>query len=247
VHAFAIMLNLGVAAGIALTVWLGTRRGVSATDLLDSAVWVIPAGLLGARLLYAVAHWPEYAPNPAAVLAFWEGGLALPGGQAAGLVAAWTALGVHRLPRGICLDAAAPGLALGQAIGRLGCLPAGCAIGVPLAPDTVLPAWPLPDSTGLVAMRFPSQVVEAGAELLLCAVLLLLWRRRLRPGTVAAAYLVGYGLLRLAAEPLRGDSAVLGPLPMAVWWSAIAVAAGLLGLLARPRRRVARILPSPES
>ncbi|MGH2352294.1 MAG: prolipoprotein diacylglyceryl transferase, partial [Chloroflexota bacterium] len=178
VYIFAVTLNLGVAAGLALAVWLASRRGVAPASLLDAAIWTLPAGLIGARLLYVAAHWPEYAPNPVTVLSIWEGGLSLAGAITLGLAAAWVALRIQGVAVGTCLDAAAPGLALGQAIGRLGCLATGCAAGVPVAPGSGWPWLRLPDSTGLVAARFPSQVVESAGDLVLCAVLLALWSRR---------------------------------------------------------------------
>ena len=117
---------------------------------------------------------------------------------------------------------------MGQATGRLGCLPAGCAAGKALASSSHLPALLLPDAAGVLALRFPSQLVEAGGEVVLCALLLLLVLRRPPPGTVAALYLVGYGVLRLAAEPFRGDSTFLGPIAAASWWSLGALAAGIV-------------------
>jgi prolipoprotein diacylglyceryltransferase len=69
--------------------------------------------------------------------------------------------------------------------------------------------------------------VEAAGEVLLSAALLALWARRPRPGTVAAAYLAGYGLLRAALEPFRGDSTYLAGLPLAQVWALLALALGV--------------------
>jgi phosphatidylglycerol:prolipoprotein diacylglycerol transferase len=241
-YVFAATLNAGVAAGLALAVWLARRRGVDPPALLDGAVWALPAGLAGGRLLYAAAHWGEFSPSPLTVFSIWEGGLSLLGAVTAGGLVAGLALRRQGLPVGSCLDAAVAGLALGQAIGRLGCLVAGCATGAAVPPGAPWPALSLPDSTGLVGPRFPSPAVESAGDLLLCLVLLWLWSRALRPGAVAAAYLVGYGLLRGLAEPWRGDSTPLGPLPLAVWWSLLAILAGLL-LLWRVNGRPARAAP----
>lgn len=240
VYVFAITLNVGIVAGLALAVSLARRRGITPVTLLDIAVWVLPLGLLGARLWYAAVHWPEFAANPLTVLSIWEGGLALPGAITLGLPTAWIVLRAQHLPVGACLDAAAPGVALGQAIGRLGCLVAGCATGATVAPEGGGPALALPDSTGLVALRFPSPLVESGGDLLLCAVLLWLWTQRRAPGAVAGAYLLGYGLLRGAAEPFRGDSTPFGVAPAALWWSALAVVAGATALWRAWRRARAR-------
>jgi phosphatidylglycerol:prolipoprotein diacylglycerol transferase len=231
VYVFPLLLNAGLAAGLALTVRLARRRGLDAATLLDVAVWAVAGGLLGARLSYVAVHWWEYAANPLTAFSFWEGGLSLPGAVTAGLLIAWLLLRRGRLPAGVGLDAGAAGLALGQAIGRLGCLGAGCASGVVLPPGSGWPALDLPDASGLVAARFPSALAESAADLLLCLVLVWLWSRRLRPGTVAAAYLIGYGLLRTLAEVFRGDATPVGPLALGQWWGALAIATGVAVLL----------------
>jgi phosphatidylglycerol:prolipoprotein diacylglycerol transferase len=231
IYVFAVLLNAGLVAGLALAVLLARRRGLDAGALLDVAVWVVAGGLLGARLSYVAVHWWEYAANPLTAFSFWEGGLSLPGAITAGLLVAWLLLRRGPLPAGAGLDAGAVGLALGQAVGRLGCLGAGCASGAVLPPGSGWPALDLPDVSGLVAPRFPSAIAESAADLVLCLVLLWLWSRRLRPGTVAAAYLIGYGLLRTLAEVFRGDATPLGPLAPGQWWGALAVAAGIAVLL----------------
>lgn len=237
---FALFLDVGVAAGLALALMLGRRRGLAPAAMLDAAPIVLIAALVGARLDYVTAHWAEYAPAPRAIINVWEGGLSLPGAVAAGALALWLAARPLRLPPSIALDVAAPALALAQAVGRLGCLAAGCAAGRPVLPGSRLPALLLPDSTGALAARFPSQPVEAAVELLLGAMLLMLWGRRLPPGSVAAAYAIGYGVARIGLEPLRADSTWLGPVPRAVWWAALAVLAGSLVLAQRQWRMAAK-------
>jgi phosphatidylglycerol:prolipoprotein diacylglycerol transferase len=246
VYLFPILLNAGVFAGLGLAAVLARRRGVAAGALLDAAVWVLPAGLVGARLVYVAVHWWEYAADPLAVFSIWEGGLSLLGAITAGLLVAPLALRRQGLPIGVGLDAAVVGLAFGQAIGRLGCLGAGCATGLTVPPGTAWPALDLPDATGLFASRFPSPLVESGADLVLGVFLLWLWTRRRPPGTVAAAYLIGFGLLRALAEVLRSDATPLGPLALGQWWGALAAAAGVAVLVRRaPLRRRARGARAP--
>lgn len=76
--------------------------------------------LVGARLAYALNHWADFADDPVSVLAVWEGGISLFGGIAGGVVAAMTVMRRERLSFWRLMDAAAPGLALGIAIGRIG-------------------------------------------------------------------------------------------------------------------------------
>ena len=234
-YAFALLLDAGVAVAIALTAWLGRRRRLPLARVLDAAIITVVASLAGARLAYVLLHWSDYAANPATGLFIWEGGLSLPGAITAGAAAAAAALRHLGLPVAETLDAAAPGVAFGQAVGRLGCLLSGCAAGRAIAGGAPLPALLLPDAAGALAPRFPSQLVEAGGEAALGALLLALVLRRSPPGVVGPLYLCGYGLLRLAAEPFRGDSTYLGPFAAASLWSVGAIAAGAILLVRRAR------------
>jgi phosphatidylglycerol---prolipoprotein diacylglyceryl transferase len=127
--------GLAVMAAIAVGVWVTLREagrvGLDANAVADLVPWVIVGGLVGARLLHVIDRWPDYAADPSRILAVQSGGLAilgavLGGALAGGLVAWRRGLPVRRL-----FDAAAPGIILGQAIGRLGCLVTGDAVGRP--------------------------------------------------------------------------------------------------------------------
>jgi phosphatidylglycerol:prolipoprotein diacylglycerol transferase len=128
--------SLIVVTAIGVGVWFAAReaarKGFEKNDIYDGALWVVIGGLIGARLFHVLDHWPhEYAMNPIRALYIWEGGLAIWGAVAGGLVAiallAWRR--GWKLPR--LLDAAAPGLVLAQAIGRVACLITGDAMGKP--------------------------------------------------------------------------------------------------------------------
>jgi phosphatidylglycerol---prolipoprotein diacylglyceryl transferase len=125
--------GLAVAAAIAVGVWLtwreAARRGIPTEPLGDLLIWIIPGGLIGARLLHVVDRWDLYAANPMAILAVQNGGLAILGAILGGTIGGL--IGARRLglPVWPLADAAAPGVALGMAIGRLGCLVTGDALG----------------------------------------------------------------------------------------------------------------------
>jgi phosphatidylglycerol:prolipoprotein diacylglycerol transferase len=126
--------SLIVVTAIFVGVWLSgreaARKGFKKDEIYESAVYVVLAGLLGARLFHVLDHWgDEYAVNPIRALYIWEGGLAIWGAVIGGLVAiALIAWKRHwRLP--LLLDAAAPGLVLAQAIGRIACVITGDAMG----------------------------------------------------------------------------------------------------------------------
>lgn len=253
---FALTLDTGVLLGVFLAARLVACRNVPWQAFIDVALWALAAALIGARLGYALLHWHEFTDNLLTVLAVWEGGLSLLGAITLGAPAAILAARVHHVPVGPTLDAAAVGLALAQAVGRLGCLAAGCAAGTPVtsgASAALLLSMELPDAAGVYAARFPSPLVEALAEGALCLLLFQVWRRTARlsdAGKVACAYLGLYGALRLLAEPLRADSTFVGPFAVASIWSVLAivvasVAGGWLLYRSRSERQPRGSPPTP--
>ena len=201
---FALALDVGLLCGLAVTTALARQRGLSPHRVFDAAMLVLLAALAGSRAWYVATHWADYADSPMAVLAVWEGGLALPGAVLAAALAAALAARLLGVSLPLLADAGSVGAALGQAIGRLGCIPAGCAAGKPVEQLwSGAPGLLLPDATGTMAQRFPSQLVEAACELLLALAVWMAWRSGVRPGIPGWLYLAGYAGIRLAAEPFR--------------------------------------------
>lgn len=201
---FALALDVALVCGLAVTLALAHQRGVAPQRTLDTAMLVLAAAFVGSRVWYVAEHWSDYASSPSAIVAVWEGGLALPGAVIAGALAMPFAARATRVPRPIIADCGAIGAALGQALGRLGCVPAGCGAGKPLSELwSGLPALVLPDASGTLVPRFPSQLFESAGELLLALALWGVWRAGARPGAAAWLYLAGYATIRLAAQPFR--------------------------------------------
>lgn len=129
---YSLILLTAIAIGVWLTAREAERKGFKKDDIYDAAVWIVIGGIIGARLFHVLDHWSdEYAANPIRALYIWEGGLAiwgaLVGGLIAGALIAWRR--GWRFPK--LLDAAAPGLVLAQAIGRIACVITGDAMGKP--------------------------------------------------------------------------------------------------------------------
>ena len=128
--------SLIVMTAIAIGVWLTAReaghKGFKKDDIYDAAIWVVLAGLLGARLFHVIDHWPDvFSANPIRALYIWEGGLAIWGGVFGGLIAAAILARRRGWRLSRLLDAGAPGLVLAQAIGRFACIITGDAMGKP--------------------------------------------------------------------------------------------------------------------
>ncbi|HLB12888.1 MAG TPA: prolipoprotein diacylglyceryl transferase, partial [Dehalococcoidia bacterium] len=123
------------ALAVALAVWFGQRRmriaGLPPESFGRITVWAILGGVIGARLFHIFDHLPYYLENPLQAFSFWEGGLAVYGAFAGGILGAILAVRREGLRVWPLLDAGAPAMLVGQAVGRLGCLTNGDAWGMP--------------------------------------------------------------------------------------------------------------------
>ncbi len=209
VYTYSILLNLGLALGLA---WLYVAAPAEKKSRwLDLGLAAIVGGLIGARLVYVIIHSAYYATNLAEALMIWRGGLSWVGAVAGALLGArgWASrLGEPLLP---VLDAAALPLTLLSALTWGGCLAAGCAYGAEVAPGQ-LPAWfapAAPDLYGLQVPRWPTQALGVVWGAFSVFVMFGLRRQRWPAG---ARGLYALGLVALGAFFLglvRGD-----PMPL---------------------------------
>ncbi|MEJ2870143.1 prolipoprotein diacylglyceryl transferase [Actinomycetospora sp. OC33-EN08] len=221
---------LCIIAGIVVAVWLTERRFVARGGapgfVIDVAVWAVPFGLIGGRLYHLATDWRTYfgpGGDPVAALYVWNGGLGIWGAIALGAVGAWIACRRRGVPLTAFADAAAPGIVLAQAIGRLGnwfnqelygaptTLPWGLEIYRRVDPTTGAV-----DNLGGVALdRTPIEIVQPTFlyELVwnVLVALLVIWADRrftLARGRAFALYVAGYTLGRFFIEMLRTDPAL---------------------------------------
>lgn len=195
---YSLIVLTAIGVGVWLTAREAARKGFKKDDIYDAVIWVILGGMIGARLFHVLDHWPdEYAANPIRALYIWEGGLAIWGAVAGGLivVAILARLRGWRLPR--LLDAAAPGLVLAQAIGRVACVITGDAMGKPTtgpfgfaytSPNAMVPQ--------LGVYYTPMPVYEIIANLGIFALLWQLRKRNWPDGLLFLVYLSLYSLER---------------------------------------------------
>ena len=218
----------------ALVGWWMLGRELKRAGLPDSAsdagMAGIFGGLAGAKLLWVIEHFGE---EPLATLLLSRGGMSWFGGFAGGLLAGIATLRLRGWPVVPVLAAATPALAVGHAIGRVGCFLVGDDYGRP----SNLP-WAVAFPDGLpptIVPVHPTQLYEA-IVLIPIAFILIRWRRDGRDDRfVLGAYLVMAGLLRFLIEFVRVNDRVIGPLTVAHMAAMTAVAVGLLLLTVRPR------------
>lgn len=224
IHFYGIIIMLGVIAATFLARWEAIRQGQNGELVWDMLVWMLIAGIIGARLWHILTPSPSlvaqgvttyyYLTHPLDIIAIWRGGLGIPGAVLGGVIALFFFVRKHHLPFLKWLDILAPALALGQAIGRWGNFFNQELYGAP----TSLP-WAiyidlqhrLPGFESL-AYYHPTFLYESIWNLGNMVLLLWLSRRfkdRLKIGDIFLVYLIVYPLGRFLLEFLRLDSSQL--------------------------------------
>ena len=238
VTSFGVMVAIGALVGL----WVFGRE-LSRSRLpqsgSDAAMAGVFGGLVGAKLLWVVEHLGE---SPFKDLLLSRGGMSWFGGLLGGVATALVFMRRLRLPVLATLAAATPALAIGHAIGRIGCFLVGDDYGRP----TDLP-WGVAFPRGLPPTDVrvhPTQLYEMAA-LLFVAWLLIRWRRRgVADAVVLGRYLVLAGAIRFAIEFIRVNERIVGPLTLAHLVSLALVITGVVLLAARgnlsPQRAVTR-------
>ena len=125
-RSYGLMMALGFACGIALSLLLSRREGRRDEVVLDLSVWIMVGSIVGARIFYVLVMPESYLAHPLEIFAVWQGGLVYYGGLIGAGFTAYYWLRKHHLPIWSVADCLAPGLALGQMFGRIGCYFNGC-------------------------------------------------------------------------------------------------------------------------
>ena len=195
---YSLILLTAVGIGLWLTGREAERKGFNKSEIYDAAIWIMLAGLLGARLFHVIDHWPhEYATDPIRALYIWEGGLAIWGVIIGGLIAVVILARSRRwkLPR--LLDAFVPGVVLAQAVGRVACIITGDAMGPPTTgPFGIAYTNPNAMVPQLGVYYTPMPVYEIIANLAIFALVWSLRKRKWTDGSLFLTYLTLYSLER---------------------------------------------------
>jgi phosphatidylglycerol---prolipoprotein diacylglyceryl transferase len=208
---YGFLVSLGVLLGLWISVRNSEKQGIDPEKAWNLGILVVLCGIIGAKILYILVDWSSYASHPREIFSLntLRAGGVFSGGLLAALAAAVWYIRRNHMPALSTCDAFAPGLALGHAVGRLGCLAAGCCYGKPThAFWGVTFTNPLANAyvgTPLGVALEPTQLFEAAVEMANFLLLTWLLRRRRFEGQVIGAYLFLYGIARFFLEYLRGD------------------------------------------
>jgi phosphatidylglycerol:prolipoprotein diacylglycerol transferase len=242
---YGVLVALGFLLGLTVTVRLAKRSGLNAELVTNLAVYCALAGLLGAKLLMLIFDWgsadrpPIFSMATLQAAGVWQGGLVL------AFITAFLYIRHTKLPSLKTLDAFAPGVALGHAIGRIGCFAAGCCWGN----ECKLP-WAVtfknPDAFALTGVPLdvplhPSQLYEVFTELALFAFLYWRFGKAHTPGRIMGLYLVISSVARFLIEFTRfHEQGLHFGLSYTQWISIALVGAGAFLLAGTPKPVVQR-------
>jgi phosphatidylglycerol:prolipoprotein diacylglycerol transferase len=208
---YGVLLVAALLGGIYTALRLGRRVGLESALVLDFCTWVILVALMGAKVLMVLTEWSYYRAHLGEIFSFstfMAGGVFYGGFLAALFFTVWYAR-VQRVPFWKLVDVLAPGVALGQSVGRLGCFSAGCDYGRP----TTVP-WGVVftsnfahEVTGvpLGERLHPTQLYESLATFVIFGLLLWWFPKKKHGGDIFLAYAGLYAVARFFLEFLRGD------------------------------------------
>lgn len=247
VYTYGLLLAAAYLLGLQFALMRARARGLDPNRVMDLGIWIIISALVGAKLLLLIVDRDKFSFSAAGAMDLVRSAGVFYGGLIAAVVVALWYLRRHRMPMWTVTDVFAPGIALGHVIGRLGCLFAGCCFGRP----TTVP-WAITFHNEFAAQNVgtplgvplhPTQLYEAGAELLILGILLTFERRgRAFPGRTFWSYMLLYGISRFIVESYRGDArGMVGALSTSQFVSILIVPLAILMLLVLARR------PDPET
>lgn len=225
IRAYALCIVVGILVAIWMTKRRYVARGGHPDVVMDAALVTVPAGIVGGRLYHVLTDHDQYfcdSCNPVDALKITNGGLGIWGAVALGVLCVWIMMRIRHLPLTPLLDAAAPGIIVAQAIGRIGNyfnqelyggptdLPWGLQIFYRVDANGALAPLTGHSTGEVISVVHPTFLYELIWNLLVCAVLLWADKRfGLDKGRVFWLYVAGYTLGRFWIELMRSDHATL--------------------------------------
>ncbi len=211
VRAYSTLFLLAFLLGLGVTVYLAKIEGKRylVEHLLNLAPLLFIGGLVGSRFWQVFFFdWSYYSQHPGQIIAIWNGGLSIQGGIVGSLITGYIYIRRKKLSFLELIDVCAPGIILGQSIGRDANLMNGDAFGSPTGSNFGLlyPQGTLARATYGDHPLWPAEVWEGQGDILIFALLLILKQRRWPPGWIFLFQTALYNVERFLLEMLRGDS-----------------------------------------
>lgn len=236
---YGIIIVLGMALACLYAFWRMKSVPLVVDDMLDIALVCIPSGIVGARLYYVLTSLENY-PTFWDVFKIWEGGLAIYGGIIGGFIGIFAVCRHKKKSLLRVLDCIAPGVMIGQLVGRWGNFVNAEAYGV-IGPYDFLghtfDAASLAEHNPFIMTVngmyvHPTFLYESVWNLIGFLLINAFWKHKKYDGQILLLYLTWYGFGRAVIEGFRGDSLYIGSLRISQLLAFICFAAGVILLIA---------------
>jgi phosphatidylglycerol:prolipoprotein diacylglycerol transferase len=233
IHWYGILIVSGIMLGAVYAAWRARRDGENPDHVWNALILAIILGIVGARLYHVFSEpeggmvgWSYYREHPIEILYIWQGGLGIYGAIVGGLVGVTVYAWRSNLRPLQWLDYGAPGLAIGQAIGRWGNFinqelygpPTTLPWGLVIAPEHRISQYADLATYPPETLFHPTFLYESLLALLLFLTLAFIHDRRkdrLLPGDILLGYLIGYPVVRFFVEFFRPDAWMIGKIAAA--------------------------------
>ena len=207
IHTYGVLVAAGFLLGLALAVKQAKKEGIPQERIIDIGFYVLVAAIVGSRLFFVAVNAGHYLKHPLDIFKIWEGGLVFYGGLILALPSALWYIRKHHLDGWRITDIFAPSIAIGHAVGRIGCFAAGCCHGR-LCELPWAVTFHDPESLATTGIPLhPTQLYESAGEFLNFLILITLRRYQSFKGQLFWTYILLYSVLRFVVEFFRGDEA----------------------------------------
>lgn len=229
VTTYGVAMSLAFLVGFFLIHHEAKRKGLYPDIAYDIIITAMVGGIVGARAVYVLGRWNEFAADPLQIFSIWQGGLVFYGGLIGGSLAVLGLARLRKVSIGKVADVATPALALGSAIGRLGCFSSGCCYGE----ETTVP-WAVTFTDNLSLARplgvplHPTQLYEFTYNMVALGIL---WWARPRiksDGLLFWIYVSLYGFFRFIVEFFRANPNFYLGMSASQTFSMVLLATGLV-------------------
>jgi len=205
VYLYGLMIATAFFVGISLARKEAVRMGQDPEKIVDLSFYILISAIIGSRIFYVMTDLDVFLADPVEIFRIWNGGLVFYGGFIMATIVAVIYMKITRMPLWQTADIMAPGLALGQSIGRIGCFFAGCCYGkicnLPWAVTFTNPNSLAPRGIPL----HPTQIYSVISDFLIFAVLWFFRKKSRFHGQIFWLYVLLYGITRPIVEIYRGD------------------------------------------
>ena len=237
IHYYGMIIALGLMLAVIYACKRCRQFGLTADDLTDGVLWIVPFAILCARLYYCIFQWDSYKNNPIEILYIWQGGLAIYGGVIGAAIGIIVFARIKKVKIGSVLDITSLGFLIGQSIGRWGNFFNREAFGAETDSFLRMGLYKVVAesgnimSSGTVHYYHPTFLYESLWNAVGFALLHWFSKRRKYDGQVALGYLAWYGLGRTFIEGLRTDSLYWGTFRVSQMLAAITCFCGVALLM----------------